>query len=132
MQLSAQILDSLSQDAKQSPRLRLNHDLRTSSQDSSQRMMNALEPGTQIPIHRHTSTSEVVVVLRGAIRQNFYDDDAQIIDSHIVRAGSDCPIINVPMGSWHNSESLESGTIIFEAKDGAFEPLREEDTLRKP
>ena len=84
----------------------MNYDLRNSSGDGSQRMLNAMEPGTLIPVHRHTKSSETVVVIRGAIRQNFYDDGGNVTESVIYRAGAPVPICVVPINAWHNSESL--------------------------
>ena len=130
MKINKQILDDLSRQAVQSPRLRMNLDLRTSPSDNSQRMLNALEPGTQIPVHRHTKSTEVLVMLRGRIRQNYYDDNGNVTDSFIVEAGSDICALSVPVGQWHNTEALESGTVFFECKDGAYEPLGPEDVMQ--
>lgn len=129
MIIDSTLLDNLTDEAKRSPRLRMNYDLRNSSEDGSQRMLNAMEPGTEIPVHRHTKSSETVVVIRGSIRQNFYDADGKLTESEVYKAGGPVSICVVPLGAWHNSESLESGTIIFEAKDGAYEPLRDDDML---
>ena len=129
MIIDSMLLDNLTEEARRSPRLRMNHDLRNSSEDGSQRMLNAMEPGTVIPVHRHTRSSETVVVIRGTIRQNFYDADGNLTESIVYKAGGDVSICVVPLGAWHNSESLEPGTIIFEAKDGAYEPLGEDDIL---
>lgn len=127
--VDSQLLNTLSEQAKSSPRLRMNLDLRNSAEDKSQRMLNALEPGTQIPIHRHCASSETVAVLRGSVRQNFYNDAGELTLTFVVQAGSDCPFFIVPKGAWHNSEALEPGTIIFEAKDGPYEPLGKEDVM---
>lgn len=123
-------LDGLTQRAKESPRLRMNLDMRTSPEDLSQRMLNALEPGTVLPIHRHRNTTECVFVVRGRIRQNFYDDNGVLTGSWVIAPDSPIVGITVPCGQWHNTESLESGTVIFEAKDGAYEPLSETDILK--
>ena len=131
MLIDSKLLDGLTEEARKSPRLRMNYDLRNSPHDGSQRMLNAMEPGTEIPVHRHTGSSETVAVIRGAIRQNFYDEDGNITESVIYKAGAPVSICAVPLGTWHNSESLEPGTIIFEAKDGAYEPLGEKDILRR-
>ncbi len=125
------LLDRLTQEAKVSERLRQNYDLRNSSEDNSQRMLNALEIGTDISVHRHRKSSETVAVLRGAVRQNFYDDNGRIIETFIVEAGSSVPFFVVPIGAWHNCEALEEGTIIFESKDGKYEPIDMEDILPK-
>ena len=127
MVLTPEILASLIEQAKSSPRLRMNYDLRNSSEDNSQRMLNALEVGTVLPIHRHIKSSETTAVLRGKIRQNFYDESGNVTESVIIEAVGPCPIYVVPKGMWHNTECLESGTILFEAKDGAYEPQNPED-----
>lgn len=130
MRIDEKLLDELSEKAKRSDRLRQNYDLRNSAGDTSQRMLNALEPGTVVPVHRHRRSSETVVVLRGAVRQNYYDDEGHLTESYEVRAKSDTVMFCVPQGAWHNSEALESDTIIFESKDGAYEPITEEDILK--
>ena len=130
MKIDSTILDALTAEAKASPRLRMNFDLRTSPEDSSQRMLNALEPGTILPIHRHPGTTEVVVILRGSATQYFYDDNGNITETVTIAAGSGTPAMSVEKGRWHRIESLESGTVIFEAKDGAYEPIGEEDILK--
>ena len=129
MLLSTAILDDLSAQAKASPRLRMNFDLRNTSEDQSQRMLNALEPGTVMPIHRHRHSSETVVVLRGKVKWVYYNDKKEVTDTFIVAPGSDLVGLSVPMGQWHSLECLETGTVIFESKDGAFEPMRPEDVL---
>lgn len=130
MKITKDVLDDLSVRAKESPRLRMNLDLRTSPADSSQRMLNALEMGTQIPVNRHTASTEVLVMLRGRIRQNYYDDQGNVVDSFIVEPGGEISAISVPVGQWHNTECLESGTVFLECKDGAYEPLSKEDILQ--
>lgn len=136
MKISNEILDNLSRQAKESPRLRMNLDLRTSPADGSQRMLNALEPGTVLPIHRHRKSTETVVLIRGSVRQNYYDGDGRLVDSFVAAAASspnfassDCVGFSVPLGQWHNSVCLESGTVFIECKDGAYEPLSAEDIL---
>ena len=129
MTLTTEILDTLSAKAKACERLRMNYDLRTSTADQSQRMLNAMEPGTQLPIHRHPTTCETIVMLRGSIKEMFYDDNGNLTESVILKAGAEPSAMNIPAGVWHNLECLEPGTILFEAKDGAFEPRKEEDTM---
>jgi len=121
-------LDYLTAQAKESPRLRMNLDLRNTPEDLSQRMLNAIEPGTALPIHRHRDTSETVVCLRGHFEEYFYDVNGQLTDTiDMVPGGT---LINIPAGQWHNLRSLESGTVLLECKDGAYKPLGEEDILR--
>ena len=129
MIINKELLDNLTQQAKASPRLRMNLDLRNSEADSSQRMLNAIEPGSVVPVHRHQKTSETVVVLRGRAVQHFYDGNGQLVDSVLLEAGGEVPAIQVPVGTWHRIESLESGMVILEMKDGAFEPLGPEDIM---
>ena len=129
MVLDTNLLDALTAQAKASPRLRMNFDLRNSPNDQSQRMLNALEPGTVMPIHRHRHSSETVVVLRGKVKWVYYNDKKEVTDTFIVAPGSDLVGLSVPMGQWHSLECLETGTVIFESKNGAFEPMRPEDVL---
>ena len=123
------LLDKLTAQAKESPRLRMNLDLRNSDGDSSQRMLNALEPGTVIPIHRHCSTSETVVILRGRAVQWLYDAEGNVTEKVLLEVGGDIPAMSVEKGQWHRLECLESGTVILEMKDGAYEPLGTEDIM---
>ena len=130
MIIDQQLLDSLTLQAKQYPRLRQAYDLRNSTNAQSQRMLNALDPGTVLPIHRHRKTSEVTSVVRGRVRQNMYDDNGVLIESFEASADGFPNFYVTPIGVWHNTECLESGTVIFEAKDGAYEPLRDEDVMK--
>lgn len=129
MLISTAVLDELTAQAKASPRLRMNLDLRNTPADQSQRMLNALEPGTVMPIHRHRHTSETVVVLRGKVKWLYYNDQGELTDTILVEAGGDICGLSVPMGQWHSLECLESGSVILETKDGAWEALREENIL---
>ena len=127
MIIDQHILDDLTAQAKASPRLRMNLDLRNSPEDLSQRMLNAIEPGTVLPIHRHRTSSETVVCLRGHFEEYFYDDSGAltaVID--MVPGGT---LINIPAGQWHSLRSLESGTVLLECKDGKWEPLGEGDVM---
>lgn len=95
-------------------------------------MLNVLMSDTVIPIHRHRETSETVVVCRGAIREEFYDDQGHKTEEFILRAGGECPAIQVPKGVFHTTVCLEDGSIIFEAKDGAYKPISPEDVDTVP
>jgi len=123
------LLDSLTTQAKVSPRLRVAYDLRTTPEDNSQRILNAMEPGTVLPIHKHRGSTETVVILRGKLRQNFYDVEGQLVETLVIEPGTECVGFSVEVGRWHNSECLESGTVILECKDGRYEALREEDVM---
>ncbi len=123
------MLDSLTEQAKASPRLRMNRDLRNSAEDQSRRMLNAIEPGSPLPIHRHTKSSETVVCLRGHLREVFYNDAGEVTEVIDLAPNSECVALNIPIGQWHTVEVLESGSVILECKDGVYEPLQDEDIL---
>ena len=124
------ILDKLTEEAKKSPRLRMNLDLRNGSNDQSQRMLNAIEPGSPLPIHRHKHTNETVVCLRGRIVEEFYDELERICTDRIeLTPNGPVALINIPAGQWHTVKALEPGTVLLECKDGPWEPLGEEDIL---
>ena len=124
------ILDKLTEEAKASPRLRMNLDLRDSEKDTSQRMLNAIEPGSPLPIHRHQKTSETVVCLRGKLVEEYYDELDRICTERI-ELSPNGPVValNIPAGQWHTVRALESGTVILEMKNGAYEPLTDADIL---
>lgn len=125
MIITQQILDELTASAKASPRLRMNYDLRDTSADDSQRMLNAIEPGTLMPIHRHKSSSETVICVRGHFEEYLYDENGQLVETIDMVPGGN--IVNVEAGRWHSLRSLESGTVLFEAKNGAYRPLAEDE-----
>ena len=129
MVIDKELLDKLTAQAKASPRLRMNFDLRDSKDDESQRMLNAIEPGTVIPIHRHTMTSEEVIVLRGKAVELFFDKNGNEIAKFPLAPCSDMPAIHVPMGQYHTCRSLESGTVIIEFKNTKYNPQTTEDCL---
>ena len=107
-----EILDELTAKAKENSRLRCNLDLRNSAEDQSQRMLNALEPGTVMPIHRHKSTSETCVCIRGHIEEYFYDEQGNLTETIDMVPGG--VVLNIEKGQWHSLRCLESGTILFE------------------
>ena len=129
MLIDQKLLDSLTAQAKASPKLRMNLDLRNTPNDQSQRMLNALEPVTVMPIHRHQNTSETVVMLRGKVKWLYYNDKGELTDTILVEASGDICGLSVPKGQWHSLECLESGSVILECKDGPWEALKEEDML---
>ena len=141
MKIDNTLLDNLTAQAQASPRLRMNMDLRNSAADTSQRMLNAIEPGSVVPIHRHQKTSETVVVLRGRVVEEYYDDAGVLVESfvlgdcHVADAPrNDVPMayaLNIPAGQWHTLRALESGTVILEMKDGAYEPISAEDVMER-
>lgn len=129
MIISEQILDDLTRRAQDSPRLRTAMDLRNTPEDQSQRMLNALEPGTVMPIHRHLASSETVALLRGKIRWYFYDDNGKVDEEVLLDANGDVRCINVEKGRWHSLECLESGSVLLESKDEAYHPLEEDEIM---
>jgi len=128
MKITKEILDNLTEQAKSSPRLRMNYDLRNSAEDQSQRMLNALEPGTVLPIHRHRNTSETVVCIRGHFAEYFYDEKGNLTETIDMVPGG--IVLNIEAGQWHSLKCFESGTVLLEVKDGAYEPIREEDIFK--
>jgi len=151
MIIDNKLMDSLTEQAKVNPRLRQAYDLRTSPNDGSQRILNACEPGTILPIHRHRGSTETITCLRGRCVQYLYREvesyegaeegfemsmesaelkkktTLQLVDAITLEPGGDTPAMSVEVGQWHRLESLVSGTVIFECKDGKYEPLSEED-----
>ena len=131
MIIDDKILDNLTEQAKANSRLRMALDLRNTLDDQSQRMLNALEPGTVMPIHRHRASSETVVVIRGKIQWIFYDEKGLETERVVLDADGDLRMLNVEKDRWHSLECLESGSVLFESKDGAYEPLGEEEIMVK-
>lgn len=134
IEIDTTFLDPLLTQAAENPRQRQNYDLRTSSEDTSQRMLNALIPGTQVPIHRHVDTSETVICLRGRLIEIFYEEVVEYVEDggDVMRRNTFkevsrhllCPPdgyygLQIPAGVWHTIEVLEP-SVIFEAKDGAY------------
>jgi len=130
MKITQAILDKLTEEAKASPRLRMYMDLRNSDADQSQRMLNAIEPGSPMPIHRHLKSSETVVCLRGRLVEEFYDELERIC-TDAIELSPNGPVValNIPIGQWHTVRALESGTVILECKDGPYEPQNPADVL---
>ena len=130
MLINKELLDTLTAEAKASPRLRMHFDLRDSVDDESQRMLNAIEPGTVIPIHRHNTTSEDVIILRGKGLEIFYGEDGREAGRFPLVPGGESPAIHVPIGQYHTLISLESGTVVIEFKNTRYDPFVTEDYLK--
>ena len=131
MKITQAILNKLTEEAKASERLRMNLDLRNSDTDGSQRMLNAIEPGSILPIHRHQKTSETMVCLRGKFRVEYYDElERTCTESYILEPNGMNVAVSIPIGIWHTVHALESGTCILEMKNGAYEPLSDVDILK--
>ena len=131
MKITQAILDDLTAKAKASPRRRMNMDMRNGIDDQSQRMLNAIEPDSVVPIHRHQKSSETVVCLRGRVVEEYYDELERTC-TEAIELSPNGPVValNIPAGQWHTLRSLESGSVILEMKDGKFEPLQECDVLK--
>ena len=137
MVITKEILDELSAKAKDSERLRCNLDLRNSSEDLSQRMLNALEPGTVMPIHRHLGSSETRVCIRGHFEEYLYGytetrsdgtpdpGSFGLIETIDMMPGG--AVLNIEKGQWHSLKCLETGTILLECKDKPYAPLTPEE-----
>ena len=125
------LLDSLTAKAKASPRLRMNLDLRDSDSDGSQRMLNAIEPESVVPIHRHQKSSETVVCLRGRVVEEYYDELERTC-TDVIELSPNGPVValNIPAGQWHTLRALESGTVILEMKNGKYEAIQDCDILK--
>lgn len=130
MKITQALLDNLTEQAKASPRLRMNYDLRNSAEDQSQRMLNAIEPGSEVPIHRHRGSSETVICLRGKVMEEYYDElELRCTEMIELRPNGPVVALNIPIGQWHTVRALESGSVILEMKNGMYESTRPEDML---
>lgn len=129
MLLDKEVLDQLSKSASESPRLRASFDLRNTEKDNSQRMLNALQPGTILPVHRHPYTAETLIMVRGSVCQKFYNEKGEVTDTFVLKAGGECSALQIPARQFHSLECLEPDTVIFEAKDGPYMPVSVEDIL---
>ena len=127
MRIDEPIFDRLTEQAKSNSRLRCNLDLRNTPEDGSQRMLNAIEPGTVMPIHRHKNSSETCVCLRGHFVEYFYDEQGNLTETIDMVPGG--IVLNIEKGRWHSLKSLESGTVLLEAKDGPYHPLEADEVM---
>lgn len=123
------LLDNLCKQAKDSPRLRMNLNFHKSYQQPAQKLLNAVEPGSVVPVHRHPHSQESYIVLRGSVKVNIYNADGTLVKSHILNPCDGQYGIEIPEGVYHNIEVNDRNTVIFEAKDGPYRPLSVEDIL---
>ena len=123
------LLDEVTNKAISSPRQRMNHNFHESYDSKSQRLLNALEPGTELPIHRHRNTSETYILIRGKLKVFFYDENKVLMQEFYLDPLDGKYGVDIPVGQWHTIEVLESGTVIFEVKDGPYTPINNEDIL---
>ena len=123
------LLNSITVKALESSRLRMNHNFHEHPDSKSQRLLNAMEPGTVLPIHRHQNTPETYIVLRGSLKLLLYSENKELISSTEINPKNGVFGVDISAGQWHTIEVLEPGTVIFEVKDGPYTPLTEEDIL---
>lgn len=127
--INEELLDRVTGEAKRSPRLRMNYNFHETLDAKAQRLLNALEPSTVLPVHRHSQTAETYLVLRGVIKVLFYDDRKRLLETFLLDPREGNYGVHIPKGQWHTLEVLESGTVIFEVKDGPYQPLGKDDIL---
>lgn len=127
--INEDLLNGVTQQAKESSRLRMNHNLHDSLEAKAQRLLNALEPGTVLPVHRHPNTAETYILLRGKIKVMFYNDRKEMTESILLDPMAGGYGVHIPANQWHTLEVMESGTVIFEVKDGPYMPLEKENIL---
>ena len=114
------LLDKVSSEAKESPRLRKNYNFHQSLEEKCHRMLNAVEPGTAVTTHRHPTKDESFVILRGKVRVTTHNDDGSIIEDVVLSQESGNYGVDIPKNVWHKLESLDPGSVIFECKEGPF------------
>lgn len=126
--ITSTILDETSEKAALSERLRMNYNFHELS-DNLQRMLNAIEPESYIRPHRHLAPPkvELFIMLRGRAGVFLFDEDGKILDSKILTPIGDCPGVEIAPGQYHSIVSLETGTVVFEAKDGPYEAATDKD-----
>ena len=115
-----ELIDRVVKQAKESPRLRMNYNFHPSLDDKCHRLLNALEPGTEVPIHRHGTKDETFIILRGRVRVNIYNDRGEVTQTTVLCQEEGNLGVDIPKGLWHNVECLEPGSVIFEVKEGPF------------
>ncbi len=125
------LLNMVREEAKESPRLRKNYNFHGSLEDKCHRFLNALEPGTVVPVHHHPTKDETFILLKGRVRVSTYHDDGTVKESVVLSQDSGCYGVDIPKNVWHTLECLEAGSVIFEVKEGPFVPHEEEGILEK-
>ena len=128
--INKELLDEITRQAKESPRLRMNYNLHDNLDAKAQKLLNALEPGTILPIHRHPNTTETYLLLRGELNVILYNDKKEVLETMHLDTANGNYGLDIPAGQWHSIEVLESGTVILEVKDGPYIPFQPEDILQ--
>ncbi len=126
------LLDNVSEQAKESPRLRMNFNFHQSLDEKCHRFLNAVEPETEVPIHKHPTKDETFVILRGKVRVTIHNDDGSIIEDYVLCPDEGRHGVNITKGVWHKLECLEENSVIFECKEGPFVPHEEDGILELP
>lgn len=124
-----ELINNVVEEAKKSPRLRMNYNFHGSLEDKCHRFLNALEMGTEIPVHHHPTKDETFILLKGRVRVSTYNDDGSVLESVVLSNDTGQYGVDIPKNVWHNLECLESGSVIFEVKEGPFVPHEEEGIL---
>lgn len=123
------LLNSVSAKAKESPRLRMNYNFHQSLDDKCHRFLNAVEPGTEVPVHRHPTKDESFVILRGKVKVLTYNNDGSVMESVVLCPEEGKYGVDIPKNVWHNLEAIEPNSVIFECKEGPFVPHEAEGIL---
>lgn len=131
MIITEKLLNKVSSQAKSSPRLRMNYNLHGSFDSKVQRLFNAMEPGTIVPIQRHQNTAETIMLIRGKVKVELYNDNKTVIESAILSTANGNYGVHIPVGVWHRVETLEPDTVMFEVKEGPYAPLSDNDIMKK-
>ncbi len=129
MVIDKELLDKISEQAKDSPRLRMNYNFHQNLDEKCHRFLNAVEPGTEVPIHKHPTKDETFVLLRGKVKVTTHNDDGSIIESIVLCPEEGTYGVNIPKGVWHSLEAIEPNSVIFECKEGPFVPHEEDGIL---
>ena len=128
--IDEKLLAKVTEQAKASERLRMNCNFHDKLDAPAQRLLNAMEPGTVLPIHRHWYSAETYILLRGRIRVMFYDDEKNVTEECELDPKDGRYGVHIPIGQWHTLEVMESGSVLFEVKDGPYTPLSPEDIMK--
>ena len=127
--INNELLDNLTAQAKINERLRKNYNLHHSLNDQVQRLLNALEPGTVLPIHRHLHSDETFLILRGSMNVLVYNDEKELVKTILLSTEKGNFGLSISAGQWHTIEVLETGTVMFEIKQGPYTPLELNDIM---
>ena len=127
--INKELLDNLSEQARENVRLRKNYNIHNTLDDSVQQLLNALEPGSILPIHRHLHTEETYLLVRGGLRVLFYNNEKEVVKTILLNLQDGNYGVSIPKGQWHTIDNIEKGTIIYEVKQGPYAPLNESDIL---